>query len=56
MKSTKLAPDEHIHQLQEEIYEVTLDMNFKNTNSMGEIVQAALSCMERNYKYKENDF
>lgn len=56
MKSTKLAPNEHIQQLQEEIYEVTLDMNFKNANSMGEIVQAALSFMERNYKYEENDF
>ena len=54
MKSTKLAPIEHIRQLQEEIYEVTLDKNFKQANSMGEIVQAALNFMMRNYNYEEN--
>lgn len=50
MKSTRLAPVEHIHQLQDEIYETTYDVNFKNANSMGEIVQAALNFMIRNYK------
>ena len=50
MKSTKLAPDEHIAQLQEEIYQMTLDVNFRNASSMGEIVQAALNFMERNYR------
>ena len=53
MKSTKLAPDDHIAQLQEEIYQVTLDVNFRNANSMGEIVQAALSFMERNYRFED---
>ena len=51
MKSTRLAPIEHIHQLQEEIYEYTLDVNFRNAKSMGEIVQAALDYMIRNYKF-----
>ena len=51
MKSTRLAPIEHIHQLQEEIYEYTLDVNFKHAKSMGEIVQAALDYMIRNYKF-----
>ncbi|MFT7251761.1 MAG: hypothetical protein ACI9FW_001505 [Flavobacterium sp.] len=55
MKSTKLAPIEHIQQLQEEIYEVTLDMDFKKANSMGEIVQAALNFMVRNYKVEDNN-
>lgn len=53
MKSTKLAPIEHIHQLQEEIYEATLDVNFKKAKSMGEIVQAALNFMMRNYKFED---
>ncbi|WP_318641793.1 hypothetical protein [Flavobacterium ardleyense] len=53
MKSTKLAPDEHIAQLQEEIYQLTLDVNFRNATSMGEIVQAALSFMERNYRFED---
>ena len=53
MKSTKLAPAEHIAQLQEEIYQLTLDVNFRNATSMGEIVQAALSFMERNYRFED---
>lgn len=54
MKSTRLAPLEHIHQLQEEIYEYTLDVNFRNAKSMGEIVQAALDYMIRNYKFENS--
>ncbi|MGV9002553.1 hypothetical protein [Flavobacterium sp.] len=54
MKSTRLAPVEHIHQLQDEIYEYTLDVNFKNAKSMGEIVQAALDYMIRNYKFENS--
>lgn len=53
MKATKLAPLEHIQQLQDEIYEVTLDVEFKKANSMGEIVQAALNFMIRNYKVED---
>ena len=53
MKSTKLAPDDHIAQLQEEIYQMTLDVNFRNATSMGEIVQAALNFMQRNYKFDD---
>ena len=54
MKSTRLAPLAHIQQLQEEIYEYTLDVNFKNAKSMGEIVQAALDYMIRNYKFENS--
>lgn len=50
LKSIILAPTEHIKQLQVEIYEITLDINFKNANSMGEIMQAASDFMKRNYK------
>ena len=53
MKSTRLAPLEHIQQLQTEIYDMTYDVNFKNANSMGEIVQSALDFMIRNYKIED---
>ena len=53
MKSTRLAPLEHIQQLQTEIYEMTYDVNFKNASSMGEIVQSALNFMIRNYKMED---
>ena len=53
MKSTRLAPVEHIQQLQEEIYQMTHDVSFKNATSMGEIVQSALNFMIRNYKIEE---
>ena len=53
MKSTRLAPLEHIQQLQGEIYEMTHDVSFKNASSMGEIVQSALNFMIRNYKMED---
>lgn len=53
MKFTRLAPIEHIRQLQGEIYEMTHDVNFKNATSTGEIVQSALNFMIRNYKIEE---
>jgi hypothetical protein len=56
MKSTRLAPQEHIEQLREEIYQYTYDLEFRGAEAMGEIVQAALNFMKRNFKYDENDF
>lgn len=53
MKSAKLAPKEHIKKLREEIYEFTLDLNFKKANSMGKIVEVALNYMKRNFKYED---
>jgi len=53
MKSAKLAPKEHIKKLREEIYEFTLDLNFKKANSMGRIVEVALNYMKRNFKYED---
>lgn len=50
MKSTTLAPIEHIHQLREEVYQFSLDKDFKQANSMGEVVEVALRFMKRNYK------
>lgn len=53
MQATKLAPKEQINQLREEIYEYTLDLNFKKANSMGKIVEVALNYMKRNFKYED---
>ncbi|HJS00669.1 MAG TPA: hypothetical protein VJ780_07035 [Flavobacterium sp.] len=55
MKSTALAPKEHIEELGKEIYEFTLDVNFKKANSMGEIVEAALNFMKRNFRFEGGD-
>lgn len=55
MKSTPLAPKEHIEQLGKEIYDFTLDLNFKKATSMGEIVEAALNFMKRNFRFEGDD-
>ena len=51
MKATKLAPIEQVKQLRQEVYEFTLDLNFKKANSMGEIIQAIINYMKRNFKH-----
>ncbi len=50
MKSMELSPKEKIEQLKNEIYSATLDVNFKKAKSMGEIVEAAINFIKRNYK------
>lgn len=52
MKATNLAPKEQIKQLREEIYDYTLDIEFKKANSMGRIMEVALNYMKRNFKYE----
>lgn len=51
MKATELAPIEQLKQLRQEVYEFTLDLNFKKANSMGEIIQAIINYMKRNFKH-----
>ncbi|NJM79088.1 MAG: hypothetical protein HC854_04580 [Flavobacterium sp.] len=51
MKATKLAPMEQVKQLRQEVYEFTLDLNFKKANTMGEIIQAIVNYMKRNFKH-----
>lgn len=50
MKSMMLSPTLHLEQLKKETYEFTKDKNFKKANSMGEVMEAALNFMKRNYK------
>ncbi|WP_338409397.1 hypothetical protein [uncultured Flavobacterium sp.] len=52
MKTLKIAPKENIKQLREEIYEYTLDLNFKKANSMGKIVEVALGFVKRNFNHE----
>jgi hypothetical protein len=50
MKSMELSPKEKLEELKIDIYKFTLDINFKKAKSMGEIIEAALNFMKRNYK------
>lgn len=50
MKSMELSPKEKLEQLKIDTYKFTLDINFKKAKSMGEIIEAALNFMKRNYK------
>lgn len=52
MKSMELSSSEKLKQLKTEIYDFTKDVNFKKANSMGEVIEAALSFLKRNYKSK----
>lgn len=50
MKSMELSPPEKLEQLKKDTYAFTLDVNFKKAKSMGEVIEAALNFMKRNYK------
>ncbi|RNC85150.1 MAG: hypothetical protein ED556_09970 [Winogradskyella sp.] len=50
MENDKISIDKHIEQLRQDIYNYTLDINFKNSNSMGLIVKHALNYVKRNYE------
>ena len=50
MESDKISIDKHIAQLKEDIYKYTLDINFRKSKSMGEIVKNALDFVKRNYE------
>jgi len=49
MKANELSPTINLERLKKETYKVTMDKNFKNAKSMGEIMEAALNFMKRNY-------
>lgn len=49
MKANELSPTINLERLKQETYKVTMDKNFKNATSMGEIMEAALNFMKRNY-------
>ena len=40
----------HVDQLKSEIYDLTLDMQFKKSETMGEVLALALDFVKRNYQ------
>ncbi len=53
MKKDIISKPEHVSQLKEEIYNYTLDIAFRKSNSMGEVLQHALGFIKRNYEGKK---
>ena len=49
-KKDSISTHENIEKLKEEIYELTLDLNFKKCKTMGEVLDLALSFVRRNYE------
>ena len=45
-----IAPEDHLKQLQLELYRYTNDLNFKKAKSMGNIMSAAFGFITRNFK------
>ncbi len=49
MKESPLSEGKHIEQLKMSLYALAKDVNFKRSNSMGEIVECAINFVVRNY-------
>ena len=50
MEVDELSIGKHISQLKQDIYDYTLDVNFKKCKTMGDIVRNALDFVKRNYE------
>ncbi|WP_299518948.1 hypothetical protein [Winogradskyella sp.] len=50
MVSDELSSEKHIARLKKDIYNYTLDVNFKKSKTMGEVVKNALDFVKRNYE------
>lgn len=55
MKSDTISTSEKIMQLKKDLFKLTSDINFKKSENMGEILEAALNFIVRNYK-NENPY
>ncbi len=49
-KTDKISTKENISLLKEQIYELTLDMKFKQCKTMGQVLDVALDFVKRNYQ------
>jgi hypothetical protein len=49
-KADRISIPEHIELLGKQIYELTLEVNFKKCKSMGQILELALDFVKRNYE------
>ncbi|CDF78461.1 conserved hypothetical protein [Formosa agariphila KMM 3901] len=50
MENDKISTDENIEHLRSVIYDYTLDMNFRHSETMGAILKHALAFVKRNYE------
>lgn len=50
MCTDHISTDKNIHELREHLYNFTLDLKFRRSNSMGEILKTALDFVRRNYE------
>jgi hypothetical protein len=50
MMNDPISTEKNVNSLKSKIYDYTLDLNFKRSNTMGEILKNALAFVERNYR------
>ncbi|MFN0728552.1 hypothetical protein [Polaribacter gochangensis] len=50
MKHDTISTEKNISLLKNQIFDFTLDVNFKKSNNMGEIIETALEFVKRNYQ------
>ncbi|WP_179020416.1 hypothetical protein [Winogradskyella forsetii] len=50
MEADEISIPKHIDMLKEDIYNYTLDVNFRNSKNMGEVLKNALDFVKRNYE------
>lgn len=50
MQSDEISIKKHIDMIKEEIYNYTLDLNFRKSKNMGEVLKNALDFVKRNYE------
>jgi len=56
MMKDQISTKENVNRLKTELYEFTKDVNFKRSETMGEILKSALSFVKRNYLEYEKPF
>jgi hypothetical protein len=54
-RKDRVSSDENVAQLSKEIYELAMDMAFKQAKSMGEVLTFALDFVKRNYQNPSMD-
>lgn len=50
MKNDTISTEKNVALLKKQIFDFTLDVNFKKSNNMGEIIETALEFVKRNYQ------
>lgn len=50
MKNDTISTEKNVALLKSQIFDFTLDVNFKKSNNMGEIIETALEFVKRNYQ------